>query len=163
MKEEWNILNHLNVKKVATPDEAIFRNMADVAMNATPRRNPKGKIIKMSLIVVGIAAVLTLILWTIGSGNVDQSLSQEKISFSEVKDTDLLNYLEDNLDDFDEEDIFNAVQNVEDSIVKDKTIGIQNPMVGNLEEMLANLSDEELKKFFEDEPLEEEDELVTIF
>ena len=163
MKEQRNILDDLKAKKITIPDEAFFKSLAArVTQDSVPKKS--AKVIPLVAVVLSSAAALVLLFWIFGSKSLNDSINEGTISFASLEDEEILEYVETNIDDFEEDEISDLVVfSVKDSIgrvVNDRND--QNFSV-ELDEMFSGLSDEEIMTFLKDEPTEEDEELVSIF
>ena len=163
MKEQRNILDDFKAKKIAIPDEAFFKSLAARATQDSVSKKST-KVIPLVAVVLSAAAALVLLFWIFGSKSLNDSINEGTISFASLEDEEILEYVETNIDDFEEDEISDLVIfSVKDSIGRvvnernDQNVSVE------LDEMFSGLSDEEIMTFLKDEPTEEDEELVTIF
>ncbi|TNF50536.1 MAG: hypothetical protein EP305_00160 [Bacteroidetes bacterium] len=163
MKEQRNILDDLKAKKIAIPDEAFFKSLAARAtQDSVPKKS--SKLIPLVAVVLSAAAALVLLFWIFGSKSLNDSINEGSISFASLEDQEILEYVETNIDDFEEDEISDLVVfSVKDSIGRVLNERNDQNFSGELNEMFSSLSDEEIMTFLKDEPTEEDEELVTIF
>lgn len=163
MKEQRNILDDLKAKKIAIPDEAFFKSLAArTTQDSVPKKSTK--VIPLFAVVISAAAALVLLFWIFGSKSLNDSINEGSISFASLEDQEILEYVETNIDDFEEGEISDLVVfSVKDSIGRVVNERNDQNFSGELNVMFSSLSDEEIMTFLKDEPTEEDEELVTIF
>jgi|GEM_PF-1389418 flagellar basal body-associated protein FliL len=163
MKEQRNILDDLKAKKIAIPDEAFFKSLAArVTQDSVPKKS--AKVIPLVAVVLSAAAALVLLFWIFGSKSLNDSINEGTISFASLEDEEILEYVETNIDDFEEDEISALVVfSVKDSIGRVVNERNDQNFSVELDEMFSGLSDEDIMTFLKDEPTEEDEELVSIF
>ncbi len=179
MEEKKDIFDFIEKRPIETPDADYFKSLADKVISdvAEEPEEPQAKIIPLyrrSIVwISGVAAAILvaflLLPETTGTGNLDPLAFSDEPSREEV-----LAYVNDNIDDFDEELLveFIAMKNLGSEPVLEQTIEpeeepletIIETETQDLQESLKNISDEEILEYLEleGELDENEDDFILL-
>jgi predicted house-cleaning NTP pyrophosphatase (Maf/HAM1 superfamily) len=159
METKKNILDHIQPREIKVPSDEFFLELASGIKKDKERKLRMSKIVYLSM---AAAAVLLVTLVVIYTGNSDLRSSSQQISFAELDEQEIREYISDQKAETETTDPVKI--NVTDTTKKVHT----TTQAENLEKAFSELSDEEILQFFKEaghDPLEteEEEELITIF
>lgn len=108
MKEEKDILDFLKVNRTETPDALYFENLAkEVVKSQQPKVIPLYK--KANFWISSAAAVVIGILVVTGLDNNSQQKENPLLALSEVSSMEILNYMDENIEEFELDEIASII------------------------------------------------------
>ena len=158
MEQHKKILDHLKPRRIETPDESFFSNLADQIyheQNLPIKKNYKLK--RLVYVSMAAAAIVVFGLWILNDSMRENGFKKtDSTYFSQVDKSDLEKYIEDEMLGSSKDTLTNS-QSSKVDILEGKS----------LEELMLELTVEEIESFFKTEGFypdhledEEEDELL---
>jgi hypothetical protein len=173
MEEKKDIFDFIKKRPIETPDADYFKNLADkvIADAAEEPEESKAKIIpfyRRSTVWTSAIAAAILVAFLMLPEEVIVSNSSEGVDFSDLTKKEVLAYVDENIDDFDEELLaeFIATNQLDmDPMIDANEIEIEDPSESiietetrELQESLESISEDEILQYLQEEGYDSEDE-----
>jgi len=167
--DDKNILSKLNKVPVQVPNDDFFESLK---VRVVDKINTETKIVPFYKRMSFRAAATIAILIAIGSVYFMQSPKQEipqkqqaKVDFSSVSKNDILAYIEENAEDFETEDIVEALSEVPSIKEESKEVKTSNPNPQKVkststQKLWNELKDEDILRYLEEQGEDLDEELI---
>ena len=160
MEDNKDILKHIKPKNREEIDDSYFDNLTSSIIASSNISHPKivKPIFKRKIFWISSVAALAIVLVSIKSIYINDSINS---NFNSISKTELLSYVNNNIEDFDHEMFKEYICEDPTDTLKQISSKVQEiiptPSNENIEVMFEELNDEDILKYFEKNSLELEE------